>query len=226
MKLEFRMRQSINRRTGVVLSRSDLAQLGSKTQVTHVLNTLVKNGEILRLSGGFYAKAQKDTGDKVKAQGSLDVIIREVADKLGITLYRKGISFSNESALKDEIVVEIENPRVNRKLFINGKTILFRGRRNKHLINKNISLLPQNLPTKGVASYVLELARFHKIAYSYNAMDQWANAVTRLAGDEVKHDDIEDLLIALKRAGKISKKDVAMLAVNYLREKKQSVRSI
>ncbi|TOH65489.1 hypothetical protein, partial [Vibrio parahaemolyticus] len=129
MKLEFRMRQSINRRTGVVLSRSDLAQLGSKTQVTHVLNTLVKNGEILRLSGGFYAKAQKDTGDKVKAQGSLDVIIREVADKLGITLYRKGISFSNESALKDEIVVEIENPRVNRKLFINGKTILFRGRR-------------------------------------------------------------------------------------------------
>lgn len=54
-------------------------------------------------------------------------------------------------------------------------------------------------------------------------MDQWADAVTRLAGDEVVNDTVEDLLVALKRAGKITKQEVAILSVNYLREQKQSV---
>ena len=57
-------------------------------------------------------------------------------------------------------------------------------------------------------------------------MDQWADAVTRLAGDEVIQDTIEDLLVALKRAGKISQQDVGMLSINYFREQKQSVRSV
>ena len=78
-------------------------------------------------------------------------------------------------------------------------------------------------PTKGVARYVVELARYYNVSYCYNAMDQWADAVTRLAGDEIVHDTVEDLLVALKRAGKITKQEVAKLSVNYLRDQKQSV---
>ena len=33
----------------------------------------------------------------------------------------------------------------------------------------------------------------------------------------------QDLLVALKRAGKLSKDDMARLLVNYLRERKQGV---
>ncbi len=77
-----------------------------------------------------------------------------------------------------------------------------------------------------VARFVQELARRYKVVYTPNAMDQWAETVTRLAGDDVRADSTEDLLIALKRAGKISTTDVAALTINHLRERKQRVRSL
>lgn len=44
-------------------SRSDLASLGSQSQVTFVLSKLIDSGELLRISRGFYAKAQPKGGD-------------------------------------------------------------------------------------------------------------------------------------------------------------------
>ena len=111
MKLETRMRQSIQHRCGVVLSRSDLAPLGSKTQVTHALSVLVKNGELLRLSQGVYVKAKR-AGNDVKAQGSLDVIIREAANKLGFQLLQKDLCLEKVNASQGEIIVEVDAPRV------------------------------------------------------------------------------------------------------------------
>jgi len=57
-------------------------------------------------------------------------------------------------------------------------------------------------------------------------MDQWAETVTRLAGDEVRSGPVQDMLIALKRAGKLSTGDMAALLVNYLRERKQGGRPV
>ena len=225
MKLETRMRQSIQHRRGVVLSRSDLAPLGSKTQVTHVFGVLVKSGELIRLSPGIYAKAQK-RDNCVTAKGSLDTIIREVANKLGFSLHQKDIFFDKKKTSQDEIIVEIDTPRVKRKLLINGKTIWFCSHHRKSGIKQATFQLAKTPPTKGVSRYILELANYYNVSYSYNAMDQWADAVTRLAGDEVIQDTIEDLLVALKRAGKISQQDVGMLSINYFREQKQSVRSV
>lgn len=222
MKLETRMRQSIQHRRGVVLTRSDLAPLGSKTQVTHALSVLVNNGELLRLSRGIYAKAQR-MGNNVKAQGSLDIIIREVATKLGFQLRQKDLCFEKVNASQDEIIVEVDAPRVKRKLNINGKIICFRSYSRKSATKNTAFKLAKTPPTKEVARYVAELADYYKISYCYNTMDQWADAVTRLAGDEVVNDTVEDLLVALKRAGKITKQEVAILSVNYLREQKQSV---
>ena len=43
-------------------------------------------------------------------------------------------------------------------------------------------------------------------------------------GDEAaRSGPVQDLLVALKRAGKLSKADMACLLVNYLRERKQGV---
>lgn len=222
MKLETRMRQSIQHRCGVVLSRSDLAPLGSKTQVTHALSVLVKNGELLRLSQGVYVKAKR-AGNDVKAQGSLDVIIREAANKLGFQLLQKDLCLEKVNASQGEFIVEVDAPRVKRKLVINGKTICFRSYSRKSVTKNTEFKLAKTPPTKGVARYVVELARYYNVSYCYNVMDQWADAVTRLAGDEIVHDTVEDLLVALKRAGKITKQEVAKLSVNYLREQKQSV---
>lgn len=70
----------------------------------------------------------------------------------------------------------------------------------------------------GIKQYITDLDKKHNITYSKTYGDEWAETVTRLSDDDVDADEIEDLVIALKRAGIISGKDMAELLVNYLRE--------
>jgi hypothetical protein len=50
--------------------------------------------------------------------------------------------------------------------------------------------------------------------------DVWADAVTRLTGDDVETGDIENLLVALRRAGVLSSDDLVQLLGNYLDEQR------
>ena len=54
MKLEERIRNCIGQRHDNVILRSEVADLGSASQVTHVLKLLQEDGELLRLSKGVY----------------------------------------------------------------------------------------------------------------------------------------------------------------------------
>lgn len=227
MKLEDRMRQSIRRRSGTVVLRSDVAALGSQTQVTHALDTLLREGMLLRLATGVYAKATREVpGGRVRPQGDIETIIRETARKWGLVLPgmvpREVAGGTDDGATP--LVVETDTPRISRKLIIDGKLVEFHSRRRKRRDEEGRRSL--TIPTVGIASFVRDLARRYKVAYVPSSMDQWAETVTRLAGDEVRSDSTQDLLVALKRAGKLSKGDVAALTVNYLRERKQDVRSV
>lgn len=51
--------------------------------------------------------------------------------------------------------------------------------------------------------YVRALARRARVTYARTYADRWAEAVTRLAGDDVQSDKTDDLLVALRRANKI-----------------------
>lgn len=77
-----------------------------------------------------------------------------------------------------------------------------------------------DIPASDVRQYIIDLAKKHKITYVRTYGDEWAETVTRLSGDDVKADEIACLVIALKRAGKISGKEMGNLIINYLREKK------
>lgn len=74
---------------------------------------------------------------------------------------------------------------------------------------------PETLPA---AEQISALARKHDVRYAPRPIDEWAAQVTRLAGDDVELDAIECLLIALQRAGHISRPDALALQVQYLRE--------
>lgn len=76
-----------------------------------------------------------------------------------------------------------------------------------------------DVPTTGLEMYITDIAKQHKIIYVKTYLDEWADTITKLSDDVVESDDIEDLLIALKRAGILSGKDMLSLLVNYLREK-------
>lgn len=67
------------------------------------------------------------------------------------------------------------------------------------------------------AIYVRQVAKREGIVFAPTYADLWAKAVTRLAGDEVKSDKTDDLLVALTRAGKLSPRDMTRLVIAHHR---------
>jgi len=69
--------------------------------------------------------------------------------------------------------------------------------------------------------YVVALAAELGIRYHPTPDDTLAEIATRLAGDDVVTDEIEDLIVTLKRAGAISGNEMVTLLSRYLSEKTQ-----
>ena len=69
-----------------------------------------------------------------------------------------------------------------------------------------------------VAVRIRTMARQHKVAYVPSPRDRFAHHITRLAGDDVKLDEIEQLLVALQRSGHLSRAEMVQLQAAYLRE--------
>ena len=70
------------------------------------------------------------------------------------------------------------------------------------------------------ATRIRKLAQKYHVAYVRTQRDTLAHHFTRLAGDHVELDEIEQLLIALQRAGHLSRTEAVRLQANYLREAK------
>ena len=62
-------------------------------------------------------------------------------------------------------------------------------------------------------------ARF-RVSYVPTQSDLLANHITRLSSDDVKLDEIECMLIALQRAGHVTRDRLVHLQARYLRETK------
>lgn len=70
------------------------------------------------------------------------------------------------------------------------------------------------------ATVIRNLAQHHHVAYAWTDNDMLANHITRLAGDDVQLDEVEQLLIALQRSGHLSRMQAVRLQAEYLRESK------
>jgi len=68
------------------------------------------------------------------------------------------------------------------------------------------------------AVYIQGLAEQHHITYEQTASDRLAHHITRLAGDDVNFDPVEQMLIGLQRAGRIDRATMIRLQARYLRE--------
>jgi hypothetical protein len=69
------------------------------------------------------------------------------------------------------------------------------------------------------AATIRALAEHHHVRYRQIASDVFGDDVTRLAGDYVQLDEPGLLLLALRRAGYISKQEATRLHGDYLRAK-------
>ena len=77
----------------------------------------------------------------------------------------------------------------------------------------------QEIPTSGLADFVIGLARKNGIQYVRSGTDELADVITRLSDDEVFTDRTEDLIVELKRAKVIDASTMVSLLGNYLDEK-------
>ncbi len=73
------------------------------------------------------------------------------------------------------------------------------------------------------ATTIRLMAKQHRVFYSHGSTDRLAHHMTRLAGDSIELDEIEQLLVALQRAGHLSRKEAVRLQARYLREAKRGV---
>lgn len=78
--------------------------------------------------------------------------------------------------------------------------------------------MPKIAEVTTVADQVRTLAAQHKIAYRASKLDRWADAVTRLAGDEVEFDDTQRLIVELARAEIISEIEMLRLIQRHHRD--------
>ncbi|MDD0999682.1 hypothetical protein D3C87_1087330 [compost metagenome] len=76
-----------------------------------------------------------------------------------------------------------------------------------------------------VASQVRQLAKDHHITADPDGMSRMAVTITRMAGDIVELDGIEQLLVNLKKKGVLSKTETLALQGRYLQERRAQKRS-
>ncbi len=77
-----------------------------------------------------------------------------------------------------------------------------------------------------VATQVRRLAKSHKVTAERDGMSRMAVAITRMAGDAVELDNVEQLLVNLKRKGVLSKSEILTLQGGCLQEKRDSKKKI
>jgi hypothetical protein len=70
-----------------------------------------------------------------------------------------------------------------------------------------------------VASQIRKLAEDHKVTTDPDDISRMAVNITRLAGDFIELDGIEQLLVNLKRKGVLSKSEILALQGRYLQER-------
>lgn len=80
--------------------------------------------------------------------------------------------------------------------------------------------------TGGVASEVRKLAQKHQVTAERDSISCMAGTITRLAGDAVELDGIEQLLVNLKRKGVLNKAEIMALQGRYLQEKRRCKRQL
>lgn len=125
MKLEDRILQT----NGNVLLRSELASLGSASQLTRALQALVATGALVRIGVGIYAKtrASSVTGATVPA-GSLETLAMEALQKLGVVVEGGAVAQAyNEGStqLPGAFVVSTGRRRIRRRIEVGGRVLVY-----------------------------------------------------------------------------------------------------
>ncbi|WP_246797216.1 hypothetical protein [Burkholderia perseverans] len=214
MNLDAKLAISLGKRSGNVVLRSELKGLGSPSHLSDALDRQIDRKALVRLGVGVFAKAQPDESGRARLAASHRQILKELFAKLGAESV--AITTTHEAG-REIFVVDTGAKRIARKIGGKGWVVRYAGQPAQRLsIPDDVTKLPR----QAVDQYVQHLARHFGIVHQRSTLDDYAEAVTRAAGDDVTPDLTDKLLIGLKKNNHINARQFAQLTVNHLREKK------
>nr|WP_315256850.1 hypothetical protein [uncultured Duganella sp.] len=215
-----KIRNSIAHRHGQVVLRSELAKFGGQSQLTAALSTLISHGELVRMAPGVFAKASTDCSARLEwTCDDYKATFQEAFDKLHIVVTFLSIEQSGE---KYHCLVNTGETRCTMPLQLENYAVVYSGCTGRH--NDDGQEVPADLdrlPKRKVGEYILSIAKRHHVSTSRGRLDDWAEAVTKAAGDSVQLDTIGQTLVALFKAGLVNGKQMARLMTNYVHEKRR-----
>ncbi len=83
------------------------------------------------------------------------------------------------------------------------------------------SSVPPDIPVDNVEEFILGLAKQHGVRVTRTKLDEFAEALTRLSGDDVVLDHVGQTLVALRERSLITGNQMNRMMTNYLRERKR-----
>lgn len=86
---------------------------------------------------------------------------------------------------------------------------------------KRMDLQIEDIPTTGLQSFILKLAHENGVQYVRDGYSDLAQLFTCLSGDDIRPDETEQLVIALRRAKVINGHTMVALLGRYLDETRQ-----
>ncbi len=121
MNIKQRIKRSVVNRNDRVFLRAEFDRFGSPAQVGRALSELTREGAIVRLGLGVYAKAKASalTGEPIPAR-PLEVLAPEALKKLGIAVLP-----SRLTQVPSGIVLNTGKRRIARRLSFNGKAVQY-----------------------------------------------------------------------------------------------------
>jgi len=130
MNIVDRIKRSVANRDDGVFLRGEFERFGSPAQVGRALAQLTREGGLVRLGVGVYAKAKPSvlTGKPIPAR-PLEVLAPEVLKKLGIAVkpsrLTQDYNAGRSTQLPFGIVLNTGKRRIARKLGFNGKSVRY-----------------------------------------------------------------------------------------------------
>ena len=130
LSIRDRMIRSITMRRGEIVLRSDFEQMGSQSQISRIFNVFVKEGRLVCLGHGVFAKARiSSLNGKPVSREPLEVLAEEALRRLHIDVQPGQAQRDYASGKSTQVPVQSTFNtgcrRISRKLILGNRTIRY-----------------------------------------------------------------------------------------------------
>ena len=128
-RIRDRIVRSIGRSSAEVFLRSDFKDIGSYAQIGKALNSLTREGRLMRMGYGVYARTRPSSlSGRPVPRKPLESLAREALEKLGVTVQASRAAreyISGSTQIPAQVSFDTGRRRISRKLRIGSRKVQY-----------------------------------------------------------------------------------------------------